>query len=62
MAGFYLIYDVQMICGGKRGKFSIDEYVRASITLYIDIIRIFLKIIEILNETKKDKDNKKSKK
>ena len=62
MAGLYLIYDVQMICGGKRGKFGIDDYVRAAMTLYLDIIRIFIKIIQILNALKKDDDEKDRKK
>jgi len=56
MAGFYLIYDVQMICGGKRGEFSIDDYVRAAMTLYVDIIRIFLKLLEILSKLLKKDD------
>ena len=56
MAGFYLIYDVQMICGGKRGKFDIDDYVRAAMTLYLDIVRIFIKLIQILNSLKDDKE------
>jgi len=45
MEGFYLIWDIQMICGQKRGKFGIDDYIRASLNLYIDIIRIFIKIL-----------------
>jgi len=60
LEGYYLIYDVQLICGQKRGKFSIDDYVAASMNLYIDIIRIFLKLYKILNAMKKDEDKKKN--
>ena len=62
--GFYLIYDVQLICGQMRGKFSTDDYVMAAMNLYIDIIRIFLKLMEILSKLSndEDKDSKRKKK
>jgi len=50
LEGFYLVYDVQLICGGKRGEFSIDDYISASMNLYIDIIRIFIKLLDLLNK------------
>merc|ERR1712232_264353 len=50
LEGFYLIYDIQLICGQKRGKFSIDDYIAASMNLYIDIIRIFIKLLDLLNK------------
>ena len=47
---FYLLWDVQMIIGGKNTKYKFDEdsHVLAAIVLYLDIINIFLYILEIL--------------
>mmetsp|Transcript_130044 Transcript_130044/g.183445 ORF Transcript_130044/g.183445 Transcript_130044/m.183445 type:complete len:124 (+) Transcript_130044:606-977(+) len=36
--GLYLIYDTQLIAGGKRFKLSIDDYILGAMLLYIDII------------------------
>ena len=48
---FYIIYDTQLIIGGKHRKimFSIDDYVLAAISLYLDIINLFLFIMDIIN-------------
>lgn len=48
----YLIYDVQLIVGGKhtRFSFSIDDYVLASISVYLDVINIFLYILQLLGD------------
>jgi len=47
---FYLIWDIQMIIGGKNTKYKFDEdsHVLAAIVLYLDIINLFLYILEIL--------------
>jgi FtsH-binding integral membrane protein len=49
---FYLLFDTQMIMGGdkKRYQFDEDSYILAAVTLYLDIINIFLYILEILND------------
>ena len=41
---FYIIYDTQMIIGGRHKKFSftVDDFVVRSISLYLDIINLFL--------------------
>ena len=43
----FIIYDTQLIIGGKHKKyqFSPDDYVFAAISLYIDIINMFLFIL-----------------
>ncbi|KAM3144658.1 hypothetical protein pb186bvf_003265 [Paramecium bursaria] len=46
--GFYLIYDTQLIMGGKAHELSIDDYVIATMLIYIDIIILFLRILQIL--------------
>ena len=48
--GFYLIYDTQLIIGGKTHELSIDDYIVGALILYIDIIAIFLRILDILDK------------
>jgi hypothetical protein len=38
----YLVYDIQMVMGKGRYALSPDEYVFASVQIYMDIIIIFL--------------------
>eukprot|EP00397_Hematodinium_sp_SG-2012_P057029 GEMP01070917.1.p1 GENE.GEMP01070917.1~~GEMP01070917.1.p1 ORF type:complete len:286 (+),score=36.89 GEMP01070917.1:106-963(+) len=49
---FYLIYDTQLIVGGndKKFKFGIDDYVFAALTLYLDIINLFLYLLELFGD------------
>jgi FtsH-binding integral membrane protein len=46
--GLYLIYDTQLILGGKRFQLDYDDYILGAMMLYMDIIRIFLYILEIV--------------
>jgi len=45
-----LIWNTQMIVGGKNRKYSLgpDEYVAGALSLYLDIINIFLFILSII--------------
>jgi len=47
---FFIVYDTQMIVGGKHKKyqFEVDEYVFAALNLYLDIINLFLYLLSIL--------------
>lgn len=49
---FYLVYDTQLIVGGKHHQFSfgVDDYVFGALTLYIDIIQIFLSLLSLLGD------------
>ena len=38
----YLIYDTQLIAGGKSHELSLDDYVVGSLILYVDIMGLFL--------------------
>lgn len=51
----YLIYDTQMIMGGNH-KYSLspEEYILGAITLFLDIINIFLYILRILGAASKN--------
>lgn len=48
----YLVYDTQLIVGGKHAKFqfSVDDYVFAALNLYLDIINLFIYILQLLNQ------------
>jgi len=59
MAGLYLIYDIKAIMGDHATfKVDIDDYVGGALNLYIDIVRIFLKVLEFLSKDDKDKKKK----
>jgi FtsH-binding integral membrane protein len=46
----YLIIDTQMIVGGHYLKYSIDDYIMASVNLYLDIINIFIYLLAIMGK------------
>eukprot|EP00923_Selenidium_pygospionis_P012448 GHVN01021116.1.p1 GENE.GHVN01021116.1~~GHVN01021116.1.p1 ORF type:complete len:176 (-),score=6.64 GHVN01021116.1:422-949(-) len=47
---FYIVYDTQVIVGGKHRKyqFSIDDYIFGAVALYIDIINLFMYILVLV--------------
>lgn len=48
---FYIIYDTQLIMGGNHAvKFGIDDYVFAALSIYLDIINIFLDLLRLLGD------------
>lgn len=51
--GIYIVYDIQLIIGGHRFEISTDDYIRAALILYFDILRLFAKILEIVGSKKK---------
>jgi FtsH-binding integral membrane protein len=46
--GFYLIYDTQLIVGGKRYELDYDDYIIGALMIYIDIIALFVELLQIL--------------
>lgn len=49
VVGLYLIIDIQMILIGKhKHSYEPDMYAFAALSLYIDIIQLFLYILRIL--------------
>lgn len=46
---FYIIYDTQLIIGGRHSQsFAIDDYCFAALNLYLDIINLFLYLLQLL--------------
>lgn len=52
--GIYLIYDTQLIIGNKELKLEIDDYILAAFMLYVDIINMFLYLLEILQRLNRE--------
>ena len=46
--GIYLVYDTQLVIGKNSRAYAIDDYIFAALNLYIDIIQIFLYLLQIL--------------
>ena len=48
---FYIVYDTQLIVGGKHRNimFHTDDYVIAAISLYLDIVNLFLMLLDFLS-------------
>tara|TARA_B100000575_G_C23142648_1_gene665511 strand:+ start:2882 stop:3691 length:810 start_codon:yes stop_codon:yes gene_type:complete len=47
----YLVYDTQLIIGGehKKYQFSEEDHVFATISLYLDILNIFMQLLSLFN-------------
>lgn len=44
----FIVYDTQLIMGGKHShQFGVDEYVFAALTIYVDIIQLFLFVLRL---------------
>mmetsp|Transcript_56725 Transcript_56725/g.161045 ORF Transcript_56725/g.161045 Transcript_56725/m.161045 type:complete len:246 (+) Transcript_56725:77-814(+) len=53
MFTIFIVYDTQLILGewgGHEQQFSIDDYVFASLNLYLDIINLFLHLLRLFGE------------
>jgi len=50
---FYLIYDTQMIIGGDH-KYAVspEEYIFAALSIYLDIIQLFIRLLVIFGKKK----------
>jgi FtsH-binding integral membrane protein len=46
--GIYLVYDTQLIIGKLGVGYSIDDYIFATLEIYMDIIRLFLLILKLI--------------
>lgn len=44
----YLVYDTQLMIGKFGNEYSVDDYVFAAINIYLDIINLFIYILQIV--------------
>lgn len=54
LVSFYLIYDLQLIMGGRKCELSPEEYIMGAVMLYVDIIMLFLYLLEIFKNLSDD--------
>ena len=48
----YLIFDTQLVMGKFGSEYMIDDYIIASIMIYIDIIQIFMYLLELFGRNR----------
>mmetsp|Transcript_32183 Transcript_32183/g.85021 ORF Transcript_32183/g.85021 Transcript_32183/m.85021 type:complete len:252 (+) Transcript_32183:65-820(+) len=54
---FFIIFDTQLMLGewgGHGTSFSVDEYVFASLNLYMDIVNMFVHLLSLLGQRRDD--------
>ncbi len=56
MSGLYFIYDVKLLMGQDRFKLSLDDYIKGAMHLYIDVVRIFLNILQVIGKKTQEKE------
>lgn len=54
LVSLYLMFDTQLILGGRKFELSPEEYILGAILLYVDIVNIFIYLLEIFNRISKD--------
>ncbi|XP_071825417.1 protein lifeguard 2-like isoform X2 [Apostichopus japonicus] len=47
----FLVYDTQLIIGGRRHEISAEEYIYGALQLYVDIVYIFLIILNLVGRS-----------
>ena len=51
----YIVYDTQLMMGGKhKCSISPEEYIFAALSLYLDIINLFMYILMIIGASRSD--------
>ena len=48
--GIFLVYDTQLIIGTKRHKIGYDDYILGTVSLYIDIVGLFVYLLQIIGK------------
>lgn len=47
--GFYLLYDIRIIIKNTEGRYSVDDYILATLSLYIDVVGIVISVLKIIS-------------
>jgi len=59
IACFYILYDTQRLIGNHNCKFDLDDYILAALDIYLNIIKLFLELLKLLDKlSDKKKDDK----
>lgn len=54
LVSLYLMFDTQLILGGRKAELSPEEYILGAIMLYVDIVQLFIYLLEIFNRLSDD--------
>lgn len=49
----FLAYHTQLLIGNRKYSISEDEYVFAALSLYVDIVQIFIFLLQIIGAVRK---------
>ncbi|XP_067686197.1 protein lifeguard 2-like [Haliotis asinina] len=49
--GLFLIYDTQMIVGGRKHELSPEEYIYGALQLYMDVVYLFLILLSLFGKS-----------
>lgn len=47
---FFLVYDTQLIMGGGHVQLEVDQYCSGALQLYLDVIQLFLYILQLFGD------------
>eukprot|EP01054_Gregarina_sp_Poly1_P000944 Gregarina_sp_Poly_1__943@NODE_1228_length_4718_cov_193_100624_g836_i0_p3_GENE_NODE_1228_length_4718_cov_193_100624_g836_i0NODE_1228_length_4718_cov_193_100624_g836_i0_p3_ORF_typecomplete_len270_score25_21Bax1I/PF01027_20/1_4e52BaxI_1/PF12811_7/0_37_NODE_1228_length_4718_cov_193_100624_g836_i075812 len=50
----YIVVDTQLLVGGRKLEVSEDQYIMVALTLYVDIINLFLTLLKLLAQNEDD--------
>jgi len=51
----FIVHDTQLIVGGKKRQFSTSDYVLGAMSLYMDIVNLFLYLLRLFGELQGDR-------
>lgn len=54
LVSLYLMFDTQLILGGRKAELSPEEYILGAIMLYVDIVQLFIYLLEIFSRLSDD--------
>ena len=46
----FLVYDTQMVVGGRKHQLGPDEYIYGAVQLYLDVVYLFLIILSLFGK------------
>ena len=50
--GMFLVYDTQMVMGGRKYELSPEEYIYGALQLYLDVVYLFIIILSFFGGSK----------
>lgn len=54
LCSLYLMFDLQLIMGGRKCELSPEEYILGAVMLYVDIVQLFLYMLSIFSSLSDD--------